>query len=322
MSSRGRPLERTRSIEDLHELRLMALLHDLVREHQRKGAGEILGLDPRTVGACLERGSLSMWVRTALEGLLLSREQAAMAAQRERIEALEERMEALEQRITNGLGEMRTTMDGEIKALKDEHAGALRQWERRLAQVEAGYGGASAASGVRKPVARVQARRKYPELVTREPAPDDEEVYGAAWPLVEEWRRLREGHPSDGRSLSWLVTEERHPKSGAGYGRGARADPAARDPAAHGGVEERAATLDRGGPGRHPVGADQEGAAQVGAAVLHRGTVVEVGAASSPHHVCCMSASDVGGEAQKVLPTGQWGVILRLLSGFSSVSLP
>ena len=39
MSSRGRPLERTRSIEDLHELRLMALLHDLVRKHQRKGAG-------------------------------------------------------------------------------------------------------------------------------------------------------------------------------------------------------------------------------------------------------------------------------------------
>ena len=113
-----------------------------------------------------------------------------------------------------------------------------------------------------------------------------------------------------------------HPESGAGYGLGARADPAARDPAARGGVEERAATLDRGGPGRHPVGADQEGAAQVGAAVLHRGTVVEVGAASSPHHVCCMSASDVGGEAQKVLPTGQWGVILRSLSGFSSVSLP
>ena len=100
-------------------------------------------------------------------------------------------------------------MEGEIKALKDEHAGALRQWERRLAQVEAGYGGASAASGVRKPVVRVQSWRKYPELVTREPAPDDEEVYGAAWPLVEEWRRLRDGHPNDGRSLSWLVTEER-----------------------------------------------------------------------------------------------------------------
>ena len=188
MSSRGRPLERTRSIEDLHELRLMALLHDLVRKHQRKGAGEMLGVDPRTVKACLEQGALSKWMRTALEA---------------------QRMEALEQQITSGLGEMRTTMEGEIKALKDEHAGALRQWERRLAQVEAGYGGASAGSGVRKPVARVQSRRKYPELVTRESAPDDEEVYGAAWPLVEEWRRLRGGHPNDGRSLSWLVTEER-----------------------------------------------------------------------------------------------------------------
>ena len=123
MSSRGRPLERTRSIEDLHELRLMALLHDLVRKHQRKGAGEMLGVDPRTVKACLEQGALSKWMRTALEAQLLSREKAAMAAQQERIEALDQRMEALEQQITSGLGEMRTAMEGEIKALKDEHAG-------------------------------------------------------------------------------------------------------------------------------------------------------------------------------------------------------
>ncbi len=156
MSSRGRPLERTRSIEDLHELRLMALLHDLVRKHQRKGAGEILGVDPRTVKACLEQGALSKWMRTALEAQLLSREKAAMAA-------LDQRMEALEQQITSGLGEMRTTTEGEIKALKDEHAGALRQWERRLAQVEAGYGGASAASAEKQPVTTGVTRRRYPE---------------------------------------------------------------------------------------------------------------------------------------------------------------
>ena len=77
-----------------------------------------------------------------------------------------------------------------------------------------------------------------------------------------------------------------------------------------GGVEERAATLDRGGPGRHPVGADQEGAAQVGAAVLHRGTVVEVGAASSPHHVCCMSASDVGGKISIIQSTQNTAVFV------------
>ena len=209
MSSRGRPLERTRSIEDLHELRLMALLHDLVRKHRRKGAGEMLGVDPRTVKACLEQGALSKWMRTALEAQLLSREKAAMAAQQERIEALDQRMEALEQQITSGLGEMRTTMEGEIKALKGEHAGALRQWERRLAQVEAGYGGASAPNSEKQPLTTGVTRRRYPELVTVEPALDDEAVFGAAWPLIDEWRTLRASHPIGGKSLSWLVTHER-----------------------------------------------------------------------------------------------------------------
>ena len=37
---------------------------------------------------------------------------------------------------------------------------------------------------------------------------------------------------------------------------------------------------------------------------------------------CRTRVNTLGGEAQKVLPTGQRGVILRLLSGFSSVSLP
>ena len=56
---------------------------------------------------------------------------------------------------------------------------------------------------------RVMLRREDPELVTEQPAEDDPEVYGAAWPLVEEWRRLREGHPYQGKSLSWLLTQER-----------------------------------------------------------------------------------------------------------------
>ena len=42
-----------------------------------------------------------------------------------------------------------------------------------------------------------------------DPAGDDEVVYGAAWPLVEEWRRLKVGHPLQGKTLSWLETQER-----------------------------------------------------------------------------------------------------------------
>ena len=64
-----------------------------------------------------------------------------------------------------------------------------------------------AGLGSKKPF---RERRLDPEIVTVEPAGDDDpEVYGDAWPLVEEWRGLRAGHPRRGGSLSWLVTAER-----------------------------------------------------------------------------------------------------------------
>ena len=45
--------------------------------------------------------------------------------------------------------------------------------------------------------------------MTREPAPDDEEVYGEAWPLIDEWRGLWKTHSAGGRGLAWLEVEER-----------------------------------------------------------------------------------------------------------------
>ena len=52
-------------------------------------------------------------------------------------------------------------------------------------------------------------RREYPELVTLEPDEDDQEVFGDAWPLIQEWRELKETHPDKEKGLTWLVTEER-----------------------------------------------------------------------------------------------------------------
>ena len=45
--------------------------------------------------------------------------------------------------------------------------------------------------------------------MTLEPADDDEDVFGEAWPLIVEWRGLKAAHPNEGRSLSWLQTEVR-----------------------------------------------------------------------------------------------------------------
>ena len=42
-----------------------------------------------------------------------------------------------------------------------------------------------------------------------EPTGDDADVYGEAWPLVEEWRWLRSTHPHLGGGVRWLETEAR-----------------------------------------------------------------------------------------------------------------
>ena len=88
----------------------------------------------------------------------------------------------------------------------------LAQGRRRVEEMEAGRGarGSQESGGaVGKPKGRTSLRREYPELVTLEPAEDDGEVFGDAWPLIVEWRGLKDTHPNRGSSLSWLVTEER-----------------------------------------------------------------------------------------------------------------
>ena len=52
-------------------------------------------------------------------------------------------------------------------------------------------------------------RRRYSNLVTVVPAGDDEQVFGQAWPLVEEWRTLWQSHSDQGRGLRWLTAEVR-----------------------------------------------------------------------------------------------------------------
>ena len=52
-------------------------------------------------------------------------------------------------------------------------------------------------------------RREYPDLATLEPADDDEDVFGDAWPLIVEWRAIREAHPNDGTGLAWLTEHVR-----------------------------------------------------------------------------------------------------------------
>ena len=211
MESRENVMTQGGDADEEYVLRLRALLHDLVRTKGRIRAAEELGLDPRTVGACMDGEGMSWRVREALERGLQEGKGSAAARQRKRNDALERRVEKLERELREGFD----AVEGEVKALRQEQGRALAKIEEKLSRVEtrreppAGQAEAPGTTGpaqekapaTGKPSARAgYPKRLYPDLVTKEPAPDDEEVFGAAWPPIKEWREIwKAGHVGTGQ---------------------------------------------------------------------------------------------------------------------------
>ena len=211
-------IEKSKSVRDMHHLRLMSLLQEQVRDHGRRRAAEILGVDRRTLDASLDQGLLTRRIRGALEKALQSGVGSAAAQQRDRNDKLKDRLGDLEGLVEEQGEEMRAgrrAAEEAIREMREEQAQALRKLERALAQPNSDQGDDGNDAQPKMAGAGPQAkgtaklRREYPGLVTLEPAGDDEDVFGDAWPLIQEWRKLKETHPNEGRGLAWLRAEER-----------------------------------------------------------------------------------------------------------------
>lgn len=197
--------EQSHITENHYEVRLMSLLRDLVKEKGRMGAARVLGVDHRTVTACVEGGKLSKRVRGALEFVLLTGADPEAARQREHIEALERRVDELEDATTAGQAELRKAIEDAVTGLREDHSRALEHIEKRLAVLEAGMelpGSSKQTTTVRNQSADRPAIRQYTEIVTLEPEPDEEQVYGDVIPLIVEWRRVRSEVLAGGDSRS------------------------------------------------------------------------------------------------------------------------
>ena len=214
MKTNEHGIEGSRDVENVYHMRLMTLLQELVREKGYKGAARVLEIDHRTVAVCSKTGQMSRRARQALERALQEGVGSAAVRQRERNDGLEERVGRLEKGSESFGKEVRkrlAAVEGGIAALRRDkaqgtgagHAGAGPS-PRGADESEA-----RASAQHRKPPSRPRVRREYPDLVTLEPAPDDEEIFGEAWPLFVEWRDLKDAHPNDGRGLAWLADEER-----------------------------------------------------------------------------------------------------------------
>ena len=209
-------IEDSKDIENMHHMRLMTLLQELVRDKGFKGAARVLELDQRTVAECARTGQLSRRVRQALERALQEGVGSAAARQRERNDKLETRVEGLAGEVKGVAGEIEA-LGKEVRRRLSAIEGAVAALRRDSAQgTGAGHAGAGpsrseagAPDAGRKPSSKARVRREYPDLVTLEPAEDDDEVFGDAWALIVEWRGLKDAHPNEGKSLDWLAEEER-----------------------------------------------------------------------------------------------------------------
>ena len=199
--------ERTGNVSEGYDLRLMALVHHLVRKEGRMYASARLGVDSRTLASCLSKGSLTDKMRGAAELMLASGDNPALVELRAGLKALEGRLDLLEGKVAEG----KSNTEAKLAALNEEQDGRVLELEGWLESLEDGYLRWSTGADLKQRTRGLEPKgeRKYPDLVTVEPVPDDEEVFGKAWPLVAEWRWLGRTYPEDGDSLAWLIAEDR-----------------------------------------------------------------------------------------------------------------
>ena len=211
-------IEKSKSVQDMHHLRLMSLLQELERDHGRKKAAAILGVDRRTLDASLDEGLLSRRIRGALERALQSGVGSAAQEQRDRNDKLADEVDDLKGVVEEQGKEVRVNRrawEDANRGMREEWAEVQRKLEGTVSEMravtgqDARAGTGEAGAGDPAPRAKKLLRREFPDLVTLDPAPDDEEVFGDAWPLIVEWRELKASHPDKGKGLAWLRTEER-----------------------------------------------------------------------------------------------------------------
>ena len=179
------------TLESLREVRLTALLADVMDELGQVKAAQKLGVDRKTLWRCRNTGELTPRLADALERLLLTQDLSAAMRQGKRVDVLERRLAELEEELRGGF----ENVVGEAKTLREEHAKSMRHVERRLVALEAGRDGTEGAAaggpGHEPSKGRYAPPREYPQLVTLEAEPDEERVYGDATPVIVEWRKAK-----------------------------------------------------------------------------------------------------------------------------------
>ncbi len=190
------------SLERVQEVRLLVLLHDLVRQEGRTGAAAVLGVHRKTVAAAVNSGRLSRRMQDALERHLLA-EQAAAAPTASVAEARRQWEQHLEGVLRHQREELLAAISAQGQHLRDEAAQRALGMEERLATLESHRqeGGGATPRG--------QHTQDGQQVVTAEPAPGEAAAFGGAAPLIVQWRQAREARAGATDHLTAVRAEAR-----------------------------------------------------------------------------------------------------------------
>ena len=164
---------------------------NLDRAHQRVAAahhGEVLlGVSARTLQRTTASGRLTVRMRDALALRRLSEESATPHPREEEADGLAQRLEHLEARVEALADEVRAALAARPSPVIGERTTV------ETPSVE------ESATG--------RPWRPYPQLITPEPEPGEELVYGEAMPTIVAWRAVRTEYREATRWLDKLDAE-------------------------------------------------------------------------------------------------------------------
>lgn len=188
-----------------HALRMTALLFDLIEARGRRNAAAVLGVSYSALARAADTGRLSGRMRDALgRHLLEGSGPQAIEEQRERLADLERRVAELEAEATEPGG------DGVSSEDRNETLGRLTEEVESLTRRVEGLETRHGLPGPQPSAAGVAPSTPGPLLehvLADEPEPDEETRFGAAAPMVAEWRRLRGEFDEAPDELAKLLAE-------------------------------------------------------------------------------------------------------------------
>ncbi len=208
MEARDEPEANQQGVPENGGRRLEALLQDLTATHGRVRAAERLAVNYRTLARSLDSGQLSPTMQGALERYA-EQTRASVAPPDQGTGEVDE-TNAGDNHEDEDVEDAAKQLREELALFRARTAHQLQAVEERLERLEQRERAAPIEPTQLEATANMRALMGLDaQLITLAPVSGEEQAYGAALPLIAEWRTMRQRRMSATHTLDVLKIDER-----------------------------------------------------------------------------------------------------------------